>query len=387
MKKKYLSLFPVLFFFVMLCLPVSAVSAETTCTWKQVYSTTYGTQENGFQIMHRNVNTTHADGETNYADIYCALEIPPQSFPADQELSLKFKLYGNVIRNDNGRGIYESCDIIVAEPGLSREETLNAGYSMTPEDYNALYWGNYTNGGFSDRETTVSRYMSSSGYSEGDMISIYLRTSFDQCEWRYKLEKQESDDAAPYNPSDTDYVLKGKLVYAVKNGKASFFYRKNEKLTKITVPAAIKHNGKNIPVTSIYAEAFKDMENLESVVIGKNVTAIDKNAFLNCANLKTVTGGKALAAIAEGAFRGCRSLQSITLDTKVKRVGKNAFLNCGKLKKITIRTTKLTSAKVGKNAFKGIYKKAVVKVPKKKLAAYKKFLKKKGVGKKVKITA
>ena len=300
-------------------------------------------------------------------------------------MSLKFKLYGDVQRNDRGRGIYESCDIIVAEPGLDRDATLNAGYSMMPDDYNALSWGNYTTGGFSDRETVVSRYMSSGGYSEGDEIAIYLRTSFDQCEWRYRLEKHESNEETNNNTADTDYVLKGDLVYAVRNGKASFFYRKNENLTKITIPAAITYNGKRIPVTSVYAEAFKDMKKLKTVVIGENVSVIEKNAFLNCRKLKTITGGKALVSIGEAAFSGCRSLNKITLYSKVKRIGKKAFLNCAKLKKITIKTTKLTSGKVGKNAFKGIYKKAVFKVPKKKLAAYKKFQKKKGIGKKVKI--
>ena len=379
-------LFLVSFLLLILYFPVSAVQAETTYTWKRTYSPATGTQENGCQIMHNNINSSHADGETNYADVYVSLEIPPESFPANQELSLKFRLYGDVRRNDRGRGIYESCDIIVAEPGLSREETQNAGYSMTPDDYTALSWGNYTTGGFSDRETVVSRYMSSSGYNEGDEISIYLRTSFDQCEWRYRLEKHESNEETTTNTADTEYVLKGDLVYAVRGGKAAFFYRKNEKLTKITIPAAIKHNGKTIPVTSVYAEAFKDMKSLKTVVIGKNVSVIGKNAFLNCTNLKTVTGGKALATIGEAAFSGCRSLDKITLYAKVKSIGKNAFLNCAKLKLITIQTAKLTAAKVGKNAFSGIYKKAVFKVPKKKLTAYTKFLKKKGIGKKVKIT-
>lgn len=43
-----------------------------------------------------------------------------------------------------------------------------------------------------------------------------------------------------------------------------------------------------------------------------------------------------------------------------------------------IKTTKLTSSKVGANAFKGIYKKAVIKVPKRKFSVYKSILKKKG---------
>ena len=75
----------------------------------------------------------------------------------------------------------------------------------------------------------------------------------------------------------------------------------------------------------------------------------------------------------------------MAIGKNVKTIGKNAFKNCKNLKKITIKTSKLTKSSVKANAFKGIYKKASVKVPKKKLKAYKKFLRKKGMGKKVKI--
>lgn len=53
---------------------------------------------------------------------------------------------------------------------------------------------------------------------------------------------------------------------------------------------------------------------------------------------------------------------------------------------ITIKTTKLTSSKVGRKAFKGIYSKATIKVPKSKVSAYKKLLKAKGCGSKVTIS-
>ena len=65
---------------------------------------------------------------------------------------------------------------------------------------------------------------------------------------------------------------------------------------------------------------------------------------------------------------------------------KNRFPTLKKLKKITIKTTKLKSKTVGKNAFKGTPKSAKVKVPAKSLGAYKKFLYKKGLNKKAKIT-
>lgn len=70
---------------------------------------------------------------------------------------------------------------------------------------------------------------------------------------------------------------------------------------------------------------------------------------------------------------------------QVTGIAQKAFNKCKNLKKITIKTTKLTKKSVGKQAFKGIHKKATIKVPKAKQKAYKKILKARGAGKKVKI--
>ena len=61
------------------------------------------------------------------------------------------------------------------------------------------------------------------------------------------------------------------------------------------------------------------------------------------------------------------------------------FYGCKNLKNITIKTSKLTAKKVGSKAFKGIHKKAVIKVPKSKVKAYKTILKGKGIGKSAKV--
>ena len=64
-------------------------------------------------------------------------------------------------------------------------------------------------------------------------------------------------------------------------------------------------------------------------------------------------------------------------------IGAKAFNGCKSLKTIDIKSTVLS--KVGAKAFSGINAKATIKVPKKKLAAYKKVLKGKGQGKRVRI--
>lgn len=58
---------------------------------------------------------------------------------------------------------------------------------------------------------------------------------------------------------------------------------------------------------------------------------------------------------------------------KVVKINKNAFKGKSKIKKITIKSTYLNS--VGKNAIKGINKKATIKVPKSKLKEYKRLFK------------
>ena len=80
-----------------------------------------------------------------------------------------------------------------------------------------------------------------------------------------------------------------------------------------------------------------------------------------------------------------KSIRSVTIPATVKykgttykvtSIGSKAFYNCKKLKTATIKSRKLKS--VGKNAFKGICKKAKVTVPKSKHKAYRKLFKKAG---------
>ena len=92
-----------------------------------------------------------------------------------------------------------------------------------------------------------------------------------------------------------------------------------------------------------------------------------------------------VTSIAKNACKGNKKLKTVTVGKNIKTIGANAFAGCKNLKTIRIASTSLTKKSVGKNAFKGIHKKAVIKVPKKKLKAYQKFLKGKGQAKSVKI--
>ena len=125
------------------------------------------------------------------------------------------------------------------------------------------------------------------------------------------------------------------------------------------------------------------------------VTGKDTTEYLKTSNKKTVSvkipdkvtlNGNTykVTSVGTGAFQNCKKLKSVVVGKNVTSIGSKAFSGCKALKKITIKSTKLK--KVGKNAFKGILAKAVIKAPKAELKAYKKLLKKKGQGKKVRIT-
>lgn len=132
-------------------------------------------------------------------------------------------------------------------------------------------------------------------------------------------------------------ALQKNLLYRYGNGyyrvlnadraQVCFYRPKSVKKTVAVIPDTVMINGVKCKVTSISDGAFKNNKKLKSVVIGKNITQIGKEAY-----------------------SGCKSIKSVTIKTsKLKKVGKKAFI--------------------------GIDKSAVIKVPEKKLKAYTKLLK------------
>ncbi len=144
-------------------------------------------------------------------------------------------------------------------------------------------------------------------------------------------------------------------VTSVEAGKQTVIcqgFAAGKKAAKVTIPATVTNAGVTYKVTAVAASAFKRQAGIKTVTIGKHVTTIGANAF-----------------------NGCKKLQKVTIGKNVTVIGKSAFASCKKLKTITVKSTSLKS--VGKKAISGISKKAVIKVPKKKFASYKKLLGKK----------
>ena len=129
----------------------------------------------------------------------------------------------------------------------------------------------------------------------------------------------------------------------------------------IKVPATISYEGKTYSVTSIAKQACKGSK-ASAITVGANVKKIGN-----------------------GAFRACPNLKKLVIGSGVTKLGQSMVKNCKNLKVVTIKSTKLNKKAV-KNCFKGSSVKTV-KVPKSKVASYKKIFTKANCGKKVKVMA
>ncbi len=157
-------------------------------------------------------------------------------------------------------------------------------------------------------------------------------------------------------------TVQGNKYIVLNQSQVSFAGLKNRKDKTVKITSAVMINKKSYKVTKISDRSLANTD-IKRAAIGANVQSIGRKAFYNC-----------------------RKLTKITIPSKINKIGSQAFGNCKKLKLITVKTTKLTSKNMGKNAFKGIQAKAKIKVPKKKLKTYQKLFKARGVGKKVKFT-
>ena len=155
-----------------------------------------------------------------------------------------------------------------------------------------------------------------------------------------------TEEINKHNSLSKGTVLKDKkneVSYRVlAQDRVEYYKADNKETTKITIPSVVSMDGVKFKVTDISDNAFNGCKKLKSVTIGKSVTTIGNKAFSKCTSLK-----------------------KITIPAGVAKIGKKAFYGCKKLKTITIKSKKLNSKSVGAQAFKGLYKKAVIKVPKK----------------------
>lgn len=91
-----------------------------------------------------------------------------------------------------------------------------------------------------------------------------------------------------------------------------------------------------------------------------------------------------VTSIEKAAMKNNRKLKSLTIGANVKTIGVSAFQGCKNLNVIKIKSKNLSKSSIKSNAFKNVKKTVKVYIPKKKYAAYKGILKKRGLTKKAK---
>ncbi len=292
------------------------------------------------------------------------------------------------------------------QEGISLNANSNTKVQFTVKKQNITYNENGA------AYLTLNAVAKDGDYNVDNNIAYIMLYRSESSETIDKTETQATQIKVGYT-TDVN-KMKYKVTKVNKNGTGEVALtgttrKKSDKsFTSLKIGSSITINGKSFQITSISKNAFNGYSKLKSVTIGKNmkdigekafykctaltkittpskVTKIGKEAFGNCKKLKSVTIGKNVTDIEAKAFYKCTALTKITIPSKITKIGKQAFGGCKKLKSITIKTKKLTSKKIGSNAFKGIYSKATIKVPKSKLKVYKKLLRARGVGAKANI--
>lgn len=163
-------------------------------------------------------------------------------------------------------------------------------------------------------------------------------------------------------------MLPNTKIHYLSIVSSSFLIEKNvlQRFIGIETDVLIPDN-----VTTVGEVAFKECNNLQSIVISNSVTDIGNQAFSNCKNLRKiiipdsvtnmgtwvfsdcdnltdVTISKNLNSIENGTFIGCKNLTNIIIPNNISKIGFHAFAYCESLKKVTISSTAIT---IGGGAF------------------------------------
>ena len=164
-------------------------------------------------------------------------------------------------------------------------------------------------------------------------------------------------------------------------GKASVIIRgKNAysgKITKtFTIVKAAK--GKTYTVGKFrYTITGAKADGTGTVAIAGTTYSRSDKKFASLTIADTVVVGDVrfkITSVSANAFSRYTALKNVTIGNNVTSIGANAFLSCKNLKKVTIKSAKLKS--VGAKAFSGTYSKITFAVPRNKVTAYKKLIKK-----------
>ena len=104
----------------------------------------------------------------------------------------------------------------------------------------------------------------------------------------------------------------------------------------IQIPSSVTYENTPYNVTGIQYDAFRNCQNITSVIIPNTVTEIGNRAFEGCSLLNYIYIPTSISVIRSGTFEGCTNLTSITLPQSITEIQEYAFRNCTFLTSITI---------------------------------------------------
>ena len=127
---------------------------------------------------------------------------------------------------------------------------------------------------------------------------------------------------------------------------------------EVVIPASVEVEGVTYTVTSIASEAFKGVDDVETVTLPRTLKEIGDGAFTGCKALKEVVVSEAATSskvsavrygkiqrvairaagdgmrIGERAFADCPVLAAVTIPATATTIGDNVFNNCESLKNV-----------------------------------------------------
>ena len=107
-------------------------------------------------------------------------------------------------------------------------------------------------------------------------------------------------------------------------------------LTNVKIPKSLEDGGKVSSSSASGEGAFRNCDNLQTVIFEEETTAIAKYLFANCASLKEIIIPDTVTKIGEYAFYNCTNLEKMQLPEGISSIGGAAFANCTNLEGINL---------------------------------------------------
>ena len=115
----------------------------------------------------------------------------------------------------------------------------------------------------------------------------------------------------------------------------------------VVIPSVVEFQEVKYNVYELSAGAFRNCDELVSIIISDGVTYIRNDVFENCSSLTSITIPGSVISIGSEAFHDCSNLSSVTLCEGLTSLGNAVFQGCTSLSSIII--PKSVNSSLGNN--------------------------------------